>query len=113
MSSTISEKNIIEALKAKLDRDPGQILFINENNNIAEDKPHIKTIEVQCENEPKTVTFVAKCLTKEFEANQQTLKNFQVECFMYAKVFPSLVSTRESLGFEPLGIPKAYLTSIG
>ena len=112
MSSTISEKFIIEALKSKLNRDPRKILSIKEKIGIAEEKPHIKTIEVQVENEPK-ITFVAKCLTKEFEANQQTCRNFQVEYFMYAKVFPKFELMRQSVDLEPLGIPRAYFTSLG
>ena len=112
MTSTISQKFIIEGLKSKLSRDPGKTLSIVEEIGIVEDKPHIKSIEVYVENEPK-IKFVAKCLTKEFEANQQTLKNFQVECHMYAKVFPKLESMRQSANLEPLGIPKAYFTSMG
>ena len=95
---SISEDQIIQALRVKLGQEPGKIVSITQEEN--QEKPHIKSIKITLENSSK-IDLIAKCLTKEFESNEKTVQNFQVESYMYKNVLLS----------KKLNVPKAYFVS--
>ena len=95
---SISEEQIIQALRVKLGQEPGKIVSITQEEN--QEKPHIKSIKITLENSSK-IDLIAKCLTKEFESNEKTVQNFQVESYMYKNVLLS----------KKLNVPKAYFVS--
>ena len=95
---SISEDQIIQALRVKLGQEPGKIVSITQEEN--QEKPHIKSIKITLENSSK-INLIAKCLTKEFESNEKTVQNFQVESYMYKNVLLS----------KKLNVPKAYFVS--